>query len=180
MIAGRHSVALAALTLALTGCIEVGPDFTQPGASVAQQWMEQGDARVDATRDIDQRWWTVFDDDVLDRLIQTAYQQNLSLLSAGVRVLQARAQLAVAVGQFYPQTQQAFGSVDYNRQSARAPFSTGGPSSLLSYWQNQIGAQAAWELDIWGRFRRAIESADAALLGSIASYDDVLVSLTGD
>ena len=142
--------------------------------------MEQGDARVDATRDIDQQWWTVFDDDVLDRLIETAYQQNLSLLSAGVRVLQARAQLAVAVGQFYPQTQQAFGSVDYNRQSARAPFQSAATSSLLTYWQDQIGAQAAWELDIWGRFRRAIELADAALLGSIASYDDVLVSLTGD
>jgi NodT family efflux transporter outer membrane factor (OMF) lipoprotein len=170
---------LAALVF-VSGCIEVGPDFTQPSSSIAQRWMEEGDARVDTTRDIDQRWWTVFDDDVLDRLIQTAYQQNLSLLSAGVRVLQARAQLAVAVGQFYPQTQQAFGSVDYNRQSARAPFQMGGPSSLLSYWQDQIGAQAAWELDFWGRFRRAIESADAALLGSIASYDDVLVSLTAD
>ena len=173
-------MALAALTLALTGCIEVGPDFTQPGVAVAQQWMEEGDARVDAARAIDQRWWTVFDDDVLDRLIETAYQQNLSLLSAGVRVLQARAQLGVAVGQFYPQTQQAFGSIDYNRQSARAPFQAGGPASLLEYWQNQIGLQAAWEIDFWGRFRRGIESADAALLASIATYDDILVSLTGD
>src|SRR5512147_860528 len=180
MIAGRHSVALAALTLALAGCIEVGPDFTRPSSTVAQQWMEEGDARVDAARDIDQRWWTVFDDDVLDRLVETAYQQNLSLLSAGVRVLQARAQLGVAVGQFYPQTQQAFGSIDYNRQSARAPFQTGGPAHLLEYWQNQIGLQAVWEVDIWGRFRRGIESADAALLASIATYDDVLVSLTAD
>jgi NodT family efflux transporter outer membrane factor (OMF) lipoprotein len=179
MIAGRRVAALAALVF-VSGCVEVGPDFTEPSSSVTQRWMEEGDARVDATRDIDQRWWTVFGDDVLDRLIQTAYQQNLSLLSAGVRVLQARAQLAVAVGEFYPQTQQAFGSVDYNRQSARAPFQTGGPSSLLSYWQAQFGLQAAWELDFWGRFRRAIQSADAALLGSIASYDDVLVSLTGD
>ena len=180
MIAGRHSVALAALTLALAGCIEVGPDFTQPPAAVTPQWMEQGDARVDAARDIDQRWWTVFDDDVLDRLIETAYQQNLSLLSAGVRVLQARAQLGVAVGQFYPQTQQAFGSIDYNRQSARAPFQAGGPAHLLEYWQNQIGLQAAWEIDVWGRFLRGIESADAALLASIATYDDALVSLTAD
>jgi NodT family efflux transporter outer membrane factor (OMF) lipoprotein len=178
MIAGRRVAALALVFV--SGCIEVGPDFSQPSSSVAQRWMEEGDARFEATRDIDQRWWTVFDDDVLDRLIQTAYQQNLSLLSAGVRVLQARAQLAVAVGEFYPQTQQAFGSVDYNRQSARAPFQTGGPSSLLSYWQAQFGLQAAWGLDFWGRFRRAIQSADAALLGSIASYDDVLVSLTGD
>jgi NodT family efflux transporter outer membrane factor (OMF) lipoprotein len=180
MTAGRHVAALVGLTLAVAGCLEVGPDFRQPPAAVSQQWMEQDDARVDATRDIDQKWWTVFDDDVLDRLIDTAYQQNLSLLSAGTRVLQSRAQLAVAVGQFYPQTQQAFGSLDYNRQSARAPFSTGGPASLLTYWQDQIGLQAAWEIDLWGRFRRGIESADAALLASIATYDDVLVSLTGD
>ena len=69
-------------------------------------------------------------------------------------LLQARAQPGVAVGQFYPQAQQAFGSLTYNRQSARAPFSTGGPASLLEYWQNQIGLQAAWEMDFWGRFRR--------------------------
>src|SRR5512132_469078 len=180
MIAGRRVAASAALVSFVSGCIAVGPNFTRPSSSVAPQWMAPGDARVDATRDIDQRWWTVFDDDVLDRLIDTAYQQNLSLLSAGVRVLQARAQLGVAVGQFYPQAQQAFGSLTYNRQSARAPFSTGGPASLLEYWQNQIGLQAAWEMDFWGRFRRGIESADAALLASIATYDDVLVSLTGD
>ena len=64
--------------------------------------MEDGDSRLDNTRSISESWWTVFDDDVIDRLIETAYRQNLPLLSAGARVLQARAQLAVAVGQFYP------------------------------------------------------------------------------
>ncbi len=111
---------------------------------------------------------------------RTAYGQNLTLQAAGVRVLQARAQLGIAVGDLYPQTQQAFGSLDYNRQSARAPFQAGGPSSLLSYWQAQVGIQAAWELDFWGKFRRAIEAADAGLIASVANWDDVLVSLTGD
>jgi NodT family efflux transporter outer membrane factor (OMF) lipoprotein len=180
MIIGRNVVASLGLMLTITGCIQVGPDFEPPTAAVSDQWMEQGDPRVDSTRTIDESWWTVFDDDILDRLIDTAYKQNLPLLSAGVRVLQARAQLAVAIGQFYPQTQQAFGSIDYNRRSARAPFQTGASADLLEYWQNQIGLQAAWEIDFWGRFRRAIESADAALLASIATYDDVLVSLTAD
>ncbi len=142
--------------------------------------MERGDPRVDSSQTIDETWWTVFDDPALERLIETAYRQNLPLVSAGARVLQARAQLAVAVGQFYPQTQQAFGSIDYNRRSARAPFQTGASADLLEYWQNQIGLQASWEIDVWGRLRRAIESADAALLASIATYDDVLVSLTAD
>ena len=168
------------LMLAVAGCMKIGPDFAPPTAAVSEQWMEDGDSRLDNTQTINETWWTVFDDPVLDGLIETAYRQNLPLLSAGARVLQARAQLAVAVGQFYPQTQQAFGSLDYNRRSARAPFQTGGPSSLLEYWQNQIGLQAAWEIDVWGRLRRAIESADAALLASIATYDDVLVSLTAD
>ena len=168
------------LMLAVAGCMKVGPDFAPPTAAVSEQWMEDGDSRLDNTRSISESWWTVFEDDVLDRLIETAYRQNLPLLSAGARVLQARAQLAVAVGQFYPQTQQAFGSIDYNRRSARAPFQTGASADLLEYWQNQIGLQAAWEIDFWGRFRRAIESADAAVLASIATYDDVLVSLTAD
>ena len=180
MTRGRHAATLLGLMLAVAGCMKVGPDFAPPTATVSEQWMERGDPRVDSTQTINETWWKVFDDPVLDRLIETAYRQNLPLLSAGARVLQARAQLAVAVGQFYPQTQQAFGSLDYNRRSARAPFQTGGPSSLLEYWQNQIGLQAAWEIDVWGRFRRAMESADAALLASIATYDDILVSLTAD
>ena len=177
---GSRTAALLGLILAVSGCIKVGPDFAPPDAIVSEQWMERGDPRVDSTQTINETWWTVFDDSVLDRLIETAYRQNLPLLSAGARVLQARAQLAVAVGQFYPQTQQAFGSIDYNRRSARAPFQTGASADLLEYWQNQIGLQAAWEIDFWGRFRRGIESADAALLASIATYDDVLVSLTAD
>jgi NodT family efflux transporter outer membrane factor (OMF) lipoprotein len=180
MVAARDVAASAAVAVILSGCVKVGPDFAEPTTTVLQQWMETRDARIDTTQAVSERWWTVLGDDVLDRLIDIAYRQNLSLQSAGARVLQARAQLAVAVGEFYPQTQQAFGSVDYNRQSARAPFQQGGPTSLLSYWQAQIGAQAAWEIDFWGRFRRAIESADASFLGSIASYDDVLISLTGD
>ena len=180
MTRGRHAATFLGLMLAVAGCMKVGPDFAPPTAAVSEQWMEDGDSRLENTRSISESWWTVFEDDVLDGLIETAYRQNLPLLSAGARVLQARAQLAVAVGQFYPQTQQAFGSIDYNRRSARAPFQTGGPADLLEYWQNQIGLQAAWEIDFWGRFRRGIELADAAVLASIATYDDVLVSLTAD
>lgn len=176
----RNAAAAAALVLSLTGCIKVGPDFAQPPVLVGEQWIEAGSERIAAGRAVDQRWWTLFGDPVLDRLIDAAYRQNLTLQAAGLRVLQARAQLGIAVGNLYPQTQQGFGSLNYNRQSARAPFQTGGPSSLLDFWQGQVGLQAAWELDFWGKFRRAIESADATLLASLAQYDDALVSLTAD
>jgi NodT family efflux transporter outer membrane factor (OMF) lipoprotein len=176
----RKAAASAGVAMLLAGCMKVGPDYTPPSVLVSDQWLEAGSDQVDSARSADQKWWTLFRDPVLDRLIETAYRQNLTLQAAGLRVLQARAQLGVAVGNLYPQGQQAFGSVTYNRQSERAPFQQPLPSSLLDYWQNQIGLQAAWELDFWGRFRRAIESADATLLASLAQYDNALVSLTAD
>ena len=51
---------------------------------------------------------------------------------------------------------------------------------LLNFAQSEIGLQASWELDFWGKFRRAIESADASLLATVADYDNTLVSLTAD
>jgi NodT family efflux transporter outer membrane factor (OMF) lipoprotein len=123
-------------------------------------------------------WWRVFNDPVLDNLIETAYRENLSLRIAGVRVFEARAQLGIAVGQWYPQTQQAFGSVEQVRLSGRSTEAV--RSSQLEFAQSQIGLSASWELDFWGKFRRAIESADASLLAAIADYDSTLVTLTAD
>jgi NodT family efflux transporter outer membrane factor (OMF) lipoprotein len=166
--------------LLLSGCIKVGPDYSPPALAVSDDWLQSSEAVIERGA-VDQAWWTVFDDDVLNRLVEAAYAQNLSLQAAGVRVLQARAQLGIAVGDLYPQTQQAFGALDYTRQSARAPFQQPGTSSdLLRYWQAQVGVQAAWELDFWGKFRRAIEAADAGLLASVADWENVLVSLTSD
>ncbi len=126
-----------------------------------------------------QNWWEGFRDPTLNKLIQIAYNQNLTLLSAGTRVLQARAVLGIAIGITYPQVQQGAGSVIYNRTSAATPLS--GPNATPSYfWTDAVAAQAAWELDFWGKFRRGVESADGAYLASIASYDNVLVSLLGD
>jgi len=120
-----------------------------------------------------------FHDPTLNRLIQIAYNQNLTLLSAGTRVLQARALLGIAIGVSYPQVQQGTGSLIYNRTSAATPLA--GPNAKPAYfWTDSLGVQAAWELDFWGKFRRGVESADGAYLASIASYDDVLVSLLGD
>jgi len=121
-------------------------------------------------------WWTVFNDPVLSDLIQLAYQQNLTLQTAGVRVLEARARLGIAIGEFYPQKQLVGASLTHNQ----IPISL--PQNIITntYWSDQFGAQAAWELDFWGKLRRAIESADRAFLASVASYDDVLVTLVAD
>jgi NodT family efflux transporter outer membrane factor (OMF) lipoprotein len=156
----------------------VGPDFTRPPAKISEIWLEAGDQRLKTGSAEYRNWWRVFDDPVLDQLIARAYQENLSLKIAGVRVLEARAQLGIATGGLFPQTQQAFGSLQYNRVSERAPQAFS--SSNFNYRQSEIGLQASWELDFWGKFRRAIESADASLLATIADYDNTLVSLTAD
>ena len=154
----------------------IGPDFKKPAAQVAEQWLEADQRSVDATRQEYQDWWAVFDDPALTRLVETAYAQNLTLLAAGVRVLQARAELGVALGELYPQQQQVSASVTRNRIPLSVPYKIVSPE----YWQTVFGAQAAWEIDLWGKLRRGIESADQAYLASVAAYDDVLVTLTGD
>ncbi len=167
----------AAAVLALAGC-KVGPKYVTPEASFQQTWLEAGDERVrvepSETEIQNSEWWKVFNDPVLDKLIETAYAQNYSLQLAGLRVLEARAQRGIAVGQFFPQLQGATGGMTGNHISDNAANAT-----LLDkkYWDKDIGFQAAWELDFWGKFRRAIDSSDAALMASVATYDDVLVSL---
>jgi len=157
----------------------VGPDFAPPAAPVADRFREAGNHSVQSTRQDHRDWWKSFHDPTLNRLVQIAYDQNLTLLSAGTRVLQARALLGIAIGVSYPQVQQGTGSLIYNRTSAATPLA--GPNATPAFfWTDSLAAQAAWELDFWGKFRRGVESADGAYLASIASYDDVLVSLLGD
>jgi NodT family efflux transporter outer membrane factor (OMF) lipoprotein len=170
----------AMLLISLSACTMVGPDFVQPTADVSQQWVEADDERVRTEPPQYKNWWQVFNDPVLDNLIKTAYEQNLPLRIAGVRVFEARALLGIAIGEWYPQVQQGFGSAIYNRVSENAPSASQSVDGDYSFWQADIGIGASWELDFWGKFRRAIESADANFLSSIAAYDDVLVSLTAD
>jgi NodT family efflux transporter outer membrane factor (OMF) lipoprotein len=166
------------LLLLLAGCA-VGPDFAPPAAPVAATWLESKSKSVETNRQNYHDWWKVFRDPVLDRLIDTAAAQNLTLLSAGTRVLQARAMLGIAIGELYPQQQQAVGLINYNLLSRSDP-TTVPTSAASNYWRDVLGVQALWEIDIWGKFRRGVESADSAYLASIASYDDVLVTLLGD
>jgi NodT family efflux transporter outer membrane factor (OMF) lipoprotein len=171
-------VTLATTVLLLGGC-KVGPDFEQPDATTAANWLEAGDPSVHTDRVDYQTWWTAYHDPTLHRLIDLAYQQNLSLLAAGTRVLEARAKLGVAIGEFYPQTQQIGANASYNQASQVDP--TSNPSHELgNYWRASLSTQITWELDLWGKFRRGVESADADYLASIATYDDVLVTLLGD
>lgn len=181
----RIPAILLCMAALFSACMKVGPDYVRPGTAVSTNWLGAGDERV-ATAPAEYRtWWKAFNDPVLDGIIDRAYRENLSLKIAGVRVLEARAQLGIAVGNLYPQTQQASGSVTYNRFSEASPAlasipTTGASSFQFSYWQDQVNLNAAWEIDFWGKFRRAVESADASLTQAVADYDSALVTLTAD
>jgi NodT family efflux transporter outer membrane factor (OMF) lipoprotein len=174
----RALLLASAAVLPLAAC-KVGPDFVPPKASVADQWMELGDSSVKTQGQELEQWWTVYHDPTLDRLIDLAYHQNLTLMAAGTRVLEARAVLGINIGEFYPQTQQIGGNVGYNQASQVDP-SSNPLHELENYWRASVGVQVGWELDLWGKFRRGVQSADASYLASIATYDDVLVSLLSD
>ena len=169
--------ALGASVALFSACTTLGPDFETPPADLETTWNEQSHAL--STSQLPGDWWSVFNDPVLDRLVQMAYQQNLPLQIAGLRIFEARAQLGIAIGQQYPQNQQLNGSLTKVGLSENSPnFSKVFTDD--SYTQAGVGLDAAWELDFWGRFRRGVESASANLGASIADYDNALVSLTAE
>ena len=161
----------------LSSCM-VGPDYVRPPTETAVQWLEAEDQRLKTTTPNDQEWWKTFNDLILTKLINRAYHDNLSIRVAGVRVLEARAQLGIAIGNFYPQNQQLISSLSKVHLSQRA--SQAAFSHIFDYAQTQLGLTASWEIDFWGKFRRALESADAGFEAAVANYNNALVTLTAD
>nr|WP_180206381.1 TolC family protein [Pseudomonas sp. SbOxS1]NYU06617.1 TolC family protein [Pseudomonas sp. SbOxS1] len=170
----RHRLLLMGVVV-LGGCVRLGPDFQPPGEAWVDHWntpaLEQASQRQQYP-DIRQ-WWQIFADPVLDRLIAESDAHNSSLKIAGLRVMEARAQLGIAQSGRYPQLQQiAADSAYINRHQS------GGNNPVDShFWQHSAGFDVGWELDFWGRFSRAIEAADASYFAAEANYDDVLVLL---
>jgi NodT family efflux transporter outer membrane factor (OMF) lipoprotein len=162
------------VVFALAGCTTVGPDFVQPRAPALAQWQE-ADSVVVTRKPAEQiQWWEAFGDPVLGQLVEIAYRNNYSLKVAGLKVLEARAQLGIAVGYLYPQLQQAKGNVTYTSASQNAANTRAGDLEFLEY---NLGLGVGWEVDFWGKFRRSIEAADANLQASVAGYDSALVLL---
>jgi len=160
---------------------KVGPDYHEPAVSVADEWIDFNDPSIisEANGVDEPAWWRNFNDPLMDELVLTAFEQNLPLRAAGLRVLEAEAQRAIAAGELFPQFQEAFGDF---QQTQRSPtgFSLGLPPAVRSLGIWSAGFHASWELDVWGRFRRGIESADANLDASVENYDDILVTLIAD
>ncbi len=149
-------------------CTPLGPDFLRPEIDPAGQWIDSVEQGLEPVPLDLSRWWQVFNDPILNELVDTARANNNTLEIAGLRVLESRAQLGVAIGALYPQSQRINGSATH-----LSPPESSGTSA--NYWQYGLNASVGWEVDFWGRFRRGIESADAAFMASIAAYDNALM-----
>lgn len=157
---------------------KVGPNYRKPPAPVAPDWIDAADVRLRRESPNLSEWWTVFDDSTLTSLVHSAYEQNLTLREAGFRVLAARARLGVAIGNFFPQQQEALGSYQRTALSQAVANRQFIPDRYFDNWN--MGFGLTWELDFWGRFRRAIEAADANLDARVEEYDDVIVTTLAD
>ncbi len=184
----RLRLAYLAGLVFLTGCtsiseyvhngFKVGPNFVRPEAPVAADWIDASDKRVRKDSDDLAGWWKVFGDPAIDSLVCDAYRQNLTLKQAGFQIMQARAQWGFSIGALFPQTQTANGS--YQRIAITATTANRSFVARRFFEQSDYSLNLAWELDFWGRYRRAIESAQANLDASVDNYDDVLVTMLSD
>jgi len=162
-------------SLLLSGC-QVGPDYTPPEVAVTDQWHQEAIEGLEGGSADLQTWWKVFDDPVLESLIQRSGVQNLDLQIAYARVMESRALLGVAAGEHWPSVD-AVGSYSRTRPSANGllgglPIDTTDQRNLHS-----VGVDSSWEIDVFGRISRSVESAQASMEASIENHRDVLVSL---
>ncbi len=173
----RHRRLLALLLAALlTGCASLGPDFHPLDAPSLEKW-NQALYQLAEPGDPDKSdlhaWWSRFHDPALEKLMRAADRHNPGLRQAGLRVLQARALLGVANAGRYPQSKLGSGALLFSHKRDKG----GLLDSSHGFTAYQLDFTAGWELDFWGRFRRAIESADATFFASIQAQRALQVLL---
>jgi outer membrane protein, multidrug efflux system len=152
----RAAVALI-LAFSISGCT-VGPNYKRPNADVPTTY-RAASANDAAAALGDAKWWAVFQDEELQNLIRVALQQNFDLRIAATRVLQAQAQLGITRADQFP-TLSGGAGLGSSRQAATILFHG------FEETTGQLSLSASWELDFWGKYRRATEAARANLLAS--------------
>lgn len=165
----------AALVPGLSGCFTVGPDYRTPEPRMPDAWNRQILGGWDSGRPALADWWQVMDDPALSLLILDAAQGNLDLKAVLARLEQAEAQYGVARAQYWPAVN-GTGFAGATRASEdTAPVLPEGLDREGELYQ--LGAEFAWELDLWGRVRRIVESSRASYEAVQEAYRDALVVL---
>jgi multidrug efflux system outer membrane protein len=167
-------IGMAWLVVALfSGCMTVGPDYVRPRVDAPDQWPVEGAGEV-----VSSTWWKIYGDPVLDRMIEDALAYNTDLRLAIARVDEARATLGVSRADQFP-------GVSANADAARNRPSQEGVTSAISgrdpeYSNYRATLNASYEIDFWGKYRRATEAARAELLAAQANREAVRLTLLSD
>ena len=181
----KFRFAIAGSILLAGGC-SVGPNYQKPDLPVPADWKEAQQKGVDARSTELARWWSAFNDPLLNSLVERAVRSNLDLRFAEARIREARASRVVTASGAWP-TLNVSGGYTRNRASQNgvavpgegtviAP-SGGGANLDQNFYQN--GFDANWEIDVFGGVRRSVEAADATIDATIEDRRDVLVTLLG-
>jgi outer membrane protein, multidrug efflux system len=168
-------IVVCALAIFLAGCT-VGPNYKRPNTDAPAAF--RGPSAVDAagasTQSLgEQKWWEVFQDEQLQRLIRTALQQNYDVRIAATHILEAQAQLGITRANQFPNVN-ASGSGTNLRNPAT------GPIPAYSLTLGRVMATAAWDVDFWGKYRRATEAARADLLAADWARQEVNATLVAN
>ncbi len=162
----------------LQGCFGVGPklgpDYSPPKLEMQDAWNQKITEKLANGSANLQTWWTVFNDPILNSLIERAGTGNLKLKASYARIKEARAIRGTAAGERYPDL-----NATGDARRKRSPHTFFPPTTQQSRTDNffKIGGEGSWEIDFWGKIDRSIESADASLEASIEDYRDMLVIL---
>jgi outer membrane protein, multidrug efflux system len=170
---GRHWLIALALLL-LTGCT-VGPEYKRPPVTVPDAYRGLApNAGAETAASIgDEKWWTVFQDEQLQQLIRESLAQNYDVRIAASRVLQAQAVLGITRADQFPTITGGAGAAN-----TRIPNTKAAPAFETS--SNQVNLSLFWELDFWGKFRRATQAARADLLATEWGQKAVISSLVSN
>ncbi len=166
---------LCALGLFLGGCT-VGPNYKRPNtdAPTAFRGLTAEEAATPSTQSLgDQKWGEVFQDEQLQKLIRAALTQNFDVRIAATRVLEAQAQVGIARANQYPNV-----SVIGNGTNLHNPAT--GPIPSYGLTLGRIVASAQWDVDFWGKYRRATEAARANLLAADWARQEVNATLVAN
>jgi outer membrane protein, multidrug efflux system len=166
---------LLSAALLASGCT-VGPNYNRPAAAVPGSYRGANSGEAAQTQLAalgDQKWWDIFQDEQLRTLIRTALIQNYDLRIAASRLLEAQAQLGITRADQFPSLSAGAGISD--TRTAQSKFLPAFETST-----GQLNLSAAWELDFWGRYRRATEAARANLIASEWARREVLSTLVAN
>jgi outer membrane protein, multidrug efflux system len=168
----RPTAICVLVALFLPGCA-VGPNYKKPTVNtptVYRGLTPEEAAKSDAQSLAEEKWWDVFQDDQLKELIKTSLQQNYDVRRAGMRILEAQAALGVTRADQFPIISADASAINERtaRQKVVPPLDTSA---------NRVGVDFNWELDFWGKFRRATEAARANLAGSEWARREIVTEL---